>query len=188
MRQRMFASGETITIGSGACICATDDPVAIFRIAMSADCGAGAGAAGGGAATTGAAPVTDTCSCTADADGCGGAAASFFARSRCTSLRASAGASFFASESSALVSTRRSAKAVFGGDAGAAGFAAAVDSAAADGSADGRGAGVGITTARRLVSVRMTAGGAQVRRYQLQYGPDNATSVVSKLTSVTMYG
>src|SRR4051812_17420626 len=49
-------------------------------------------------------------------------------------------------------------------------------------------AGFGITTARRLASVRMTAGGAQVRRYQLQYAAVMTTSVTSKLASVTMYG
>ena len=38
-------------------------------------------------------------------------------------------------------------------------------------------AGFGVTTARRLARVKMTSGGAQVRRYQLQYAPDTATSV-----------
>ena len=49
-------------------------------------------------------------------------------------------------------------------------------------------AGFGITTARRLTSVRMTAGGAQVRHYQLRYAPDSGASVLSKLASVTMFG
>src|SRR6185436_11628996 len=49
-------------------------------------------------------------------------------------------------------------------------------------------AGFGTTTARRIASVRMTAGGAQVRRYQLRYASETATSVLSRLESVTMFG
>jgi RHS repeat-associated protein len=49
-------------------------------------------------------------------------------------------------------------------------------------------AGFGITTARRLKRVTMMASGARVRRYELAYASDGATSVISRLASVTMFG
>ncbi len=49
-------------------------------------------------------------------------------------------------------------------------------------------AGFPIATARRLASVRMLANGAQVRRYALAYEAGSATSALSRLSVVTMYG
>jgi RHS repeat-associated protein len=49
-------------------------------------------------------------------------------------------------------------------------------------------AGFAITTARRLKTVRMTMSGGAVRRYELAYEAPSATSALSKLAGVTMFG
>lgn len=48
--------------------------------------------------------------------------------------------------------------------------------------------GFGVTTGRRLKGITMRANGAQVRRYELSYEPPSATSVMSRLSAVTMFG